>query len=66
MLKALSAAGYDGEELSLFFCSDSCIRKLNKDYRNIDEETDVLSFEDGGIYTDEDGKEWKSAGDVVV
>ncbi len=64
--KAMKAGGYDGEELSLMFCSDACIRKLNKDYRNIDEETDVLSFEDGSSYTDEDGLEWTVAGDIAV
>lgn len=66
LLKALSAAGYDGEELSVMFCSDSCIQQLNRDYRNIDEATDVLSFEDGGSYTDEDGQEWTMAGDIVI
>ncbi|MBP5464933.1 MAG: rRNA maturation RNase YbeY [Treponema sp.] len=66
LLKALESAGYDGEELSVMFCSDSCIRKLNRDYRNIDEETDVLSFEDGSRYTDEDGVEWTAAGDIAV
>ncbi len=64
--KAMEAGGYDGEELSLMFCSDAYIRKLNKDYRNIDEETDVLSFEDGSSYTDEDGLEWTVAGDIAV
>ncbi|MCR5621163.1 MAG: rRNA maturation RNase YbeY [Treponema sp.] len=64
--KALAQAGYDGEELSVMFCSDSCIRQLNRDYRNIDEETDVLSFEDGGCYTDEDGQVWTAAGDIVI
>ena len=66
MLKALSEGGYDGEELSVLFCSDERIRSLNRDYRNIDEETDVLSFEDGGTYTDEDGQVWKAAGDIAV
>lgn len=66
LLKALEAGGYDGEEISVMFCSDNCIRKLNREYRNIDEETDVLSFEDGSRYTDEDGLKWTSAGDIAI
>ena len=32
-------------ELSIVFCDDKFIRVLNKNYRNINEPTDVLSFE---------------------
>ncbi|MBQ2313633.1 MAG: rRNA maturation RNase YbeY [Treponema sp.] len=66
MQKALAAAGYDGEELSVMFCSDALIQDLNREYRNIDEATDVLSFEDGSSYTDEDGAEWTVAGDIAL
>ena len=31
-------------ELSLFFCDDETIRRLNREYRGIDAATDVLSF----------------------
>lgn len=64
--KVLEAAGYDGEEISILFCTDSMIRKLNANYRNIDSATDVLSFENGEEYTDEEGKEWFSAGDIAI
>ena len=30
LLKSLESAGYDGEELSVMFCSDSCIRQIRK------------------------------------
>ena len=66
LIKAMELAGYDGEELSVMFCSDTLIRQLNRDYRNIDEPTDVLSFEDGTAYTDEDGQEWKAMGDIAI
>ncbi len=66
MLKALEAAGYDGEEISVMFCSDNCIQELNRTYRNIDEPTDVLSFENGEKFTDEDGTEWLEAGDIAI
>ena len=63
-LKAMDRAGYDGQEVSILFCSDEFIRKLNSDYRNIDSPTDVLSFENGGTYCDDDGTEWLEAGDI--
>ncbi len=53
-------------EVSFFFCSPDFIRKLNKDYRSIDSETDILSFEEGSEYTDEDGKVIFAAGDIVI
>lgn len=36
--------GPDGAEISLTFMSREEIRKLNNDYRGIDNHTDVLSF----------------------
>ena len=33
------------------FCNDQFIAELNKQYRNIDSPTDVLSFEQGEDYT---------------
>ncbi len=54
-------------EMSVYFCSDEQIRTLNRDYRNLDEVTDVLSFsqiegEDVGFPT---GKR-KQLGDIVI
>ena len=34
----------DNWEISLVFCDDVFIRNLNRDFRNKDESTDVLSF----------------------
>ena len=42
--KSLSALGLDRREISVLFCGDDFIRILNKDYRNMDAPTDVLSF----------------------
>lgn len=62
----LEAAGYDGEEISILFCGDPMIKELNANYRNIDAPTDVLSFENGEEYTDEEGKIWFQAGDIAI
>ena len=53
-------------EVSFLFCTAPFIRKLNNDYRSIDSETDILSFEDGTEYTDEDGNIVFSAGDIAI
>ncbi len=65
MQKVLSKLNYDNEELSIMFCTDDFIQDLNKTYREIDNPTDVLSFENGEKYTDEEG-EWLSVGDIVL
>ena len=38
------ALGHDAIEVSCSFVSDQTIRELNRDYRNKDEATDILSF----------------------
>lgn len=53
-------------ELSVLFCDDLFIKELNDKYRNIDAPTDVLSFEIGETYTDNDGKEIFIAGDIAI
>ena len=65
MTKVMKELGYDGEEVSIMFCGDEYIRKLNKSYRNIDSATDVLSFENDEVYEDEEGK-WKCVGDIAI
>lgn len=64
-LKVLEKLDFDGEELSIMICSDSYIKELNKNYRNIDSATDVLSFENNEEY-EEDGKMWKNVGDIAI
>jgi probable rRNA maturation factor len=41
---ALSTLGYRDCEVTVAFVRDSAIRKLNRDFRGNDRETDVLSF----------------------
>ena len=43
-LEVLEKLGKHHWDLSLFFCNNEIIQKLNKQYRNLDESTDVLSF----------------------
>lgn len=64
--RVLIEAKYDKEEISILFCDDKFIQNLNNQYRNIDSPTDVLSFENGEHYNDEDGNEWITAGDIVI
>lgn len=56
---------FRGEEVSVLFCNDEYIQQLNKEYRQIDAPTDVLSFENNDVYKDEEGK-WKCVGDIVI
>lgn len=53
-------------DLSLLFCDDAFIRGLNRQYRDKDEPTDVLSFEQGQEYRDPDGTLRFLAGDIVI
>lgn len=64
--KVMQKCGFDGEEISVLFCSDEYIQYLNKTYRNIDSPTDVLSFENGENYTDENNVVWLQAGDIAI
>ena len=42
--RILAALGKRGAELSIVLCDDSFIKALNREYRDKDEPTDVLSF----------------------
>ena len=61
----LQKLNYDNEEISVLFCSDEFIKELNSQYRNIASATDVLSFENGEEYEDEEGL-WKNVGDIAI
>ena len=61
----LQKLNYVNEEISVLFCSDEFIKELNSQYRNIDSATDVLSFENGEEYEDEEGL-WKNVGDIAI
>lgn len=53
-------------ELSILFCSNDFIARLNKEYRGKDGPTDILSFEQGDEYVDEEGEAWFVAGDIII
>ena len=53
-------------EVSVFFCDDEKMKELNSQYRNIDDTTDVLSFESDSSYIDDEGNEIDVAGDIVI
>lgn len=64
--EVLSGLELSGWELSVLFCCDGFMQELNKNYRGLDMPTDVLSFNLGSIYRDQDEVEWFSAGDIVI
>ena len=53
-------------DISLLFCNDAFIQNLNKQYRDIDSPTDVLSFEQGDEYFDDASETRFMAGDIVI
>ena len=63
VLKDLNLKNWD---ISLLFCDDAFIQNLNKQYRDIDSPTDVLSFEQGDEYFDDAGETMFMAGDIVI
>jgi probable rRNA maturation factor len=65
-LAVLARMDKDGWDLSILICDDSFIRGLNRQYRDKDETTDVLSFEQGDSYRDAGGAERFLAGDIVI
>jgi len=60
---AMSSAGIADAHMAVEFVDEDRIRELNRDYRRIDEPTDVLSF---GV--DEDGASAgpRELGDIVI
>jgi len=64
-LKVVDAVGHEVWDLSMLFCDEVFIAELNRQYREKDEATDVLSFGLGEWYEGENGRRYM-AGDVVV
>ncbi len=64
--KILCHLDIDQWELSVMLCDDAFIAGLNKEYRKIDGPTDVLSFEQGDEYIDDQDLTWFNAGDIVI
>ena len=65
-LSVLDALKKQNWQISLTFCDDATIQSLNRDYRNIDSPTDVLSFALGELEPVNDGEDIFIAGDVVI
>ena len=64
--KVLAAIGRDGWDLSILFCDKETMQDLNKRYRGKDETTDVLSFELGEKFFDEEAGERYLSGDIAI
>lgn len=65
--RVLAELGLRNVEVSVSFVTDASIRELNRQYRGLDEPTDVLSFvqSDGEGFPQEPGKP-RPLGDLVV
>lgn len=64
-IKVLEEIKRDNWELSILICGDKTITKLNAQYRNKNEPTDILSFNLGET-VQEDGKTVFLPGDIVI
>lgn len=63
--KVMEILCYEWQEISVLFCDDGFIANMNKEYRQIEGATDVLSFENNAEYIEE-GKTWICTGDIVI
>jgi probable rRNA maturation factor len=61
--KVLNELSIDNWEVSLLFCDDNYIKELNKNYRNKDYPTDILSFPQGENINN---NEKYLAGDIII
>lgn len=66
VLRVLDVLKKDRWEVSLVLCTNTLITELNAQYRGKNESTDILSFELGETYQDEEGEEVFLAGDLVI
>lgn len=68
--ETLYEEGYKGDfEVSVTFVDNEGIRRINKEYRDIDRATDVLSFpmtDDGEEFTVDPETECYNLGDIVI
>jgi probable rRNA maturation factor len=60
---ALSSAGVDDGHIAVQFVSEERIRELNREYRRLDEPTDVLSF---GVDESGPASGPRELGDIVI
>lgn len=63
-LRAAGVVGKSVEEVSIALVDDGTMRKLNRAYRGKDKTTDVLTFEDIGVDSDEVADD--SLGEIVI
>ncbi|GHV81800.1 hypothetical protein AGMMS49991_03630 [Spirochaetia bacterium] len=66
ILKVLTWLSKDRWDLSILLCNDAYIRRLNAQYRDRDEATDVLSFSLGETVLDAAGETRYLPGDIVI
>ena len=65
--KAIETEGAEGDfEVSVSFVTNEEIRELNRMYRNVDSETDVLSFPMDYDEYEEDIEELIMLGDIII
>ncbi|MCL2186224.1 MAG: rRNA maturation RNase YbeY [Treponema sp.] len=64
-LKVLDERKHDNWELSILFCGNKTIAALNHQYRNINEPTDILSFNIGETIQDGENTVY-IPGDIVI
>jgi probable rRNA maturation factor len=59
----MSSGLFPGRSVALQIVDDEAIRKLNRDYRNVDRSTDILSFPDeaGSIHAGDLALSWPTA-----
>jgi probable rRNA maturation factor len=65
ILSALEKIGKTNWDISILFCNDIYIQKLNNTYRHKDTATDVLSFP-ASETVNEDGEDRYIPGDIVI
>lgn len=63
----LAAEGIEDAGVGLLFGADDLLRRLNRQHRDLDESTDVLSFpDDGGAYPQNSDHVPRYLGDIAV
>lgn len=63
---ALRESGWRGAEMTVLYCSGALIQRLNREFRGIDETTDVLSFPASESLTELQEEDLPYLGDLAV
>ena len=64
--RVLEILNKDNWDLPIALCNNDYIRRLNAQYRDREEPTDILSFSLGETLEEEDGTTWYLPGDIVI